>query len=41
VDPGARDGEVFDWIGRAYEKEFFGFYTSAQAIGTFVLSRKQ
>ena len=41
TDLGPRDGGVYDWIGRANEKEFFGFYTSAQATGTFILTRKQ
>jgi hypothetical protein len=33
------DGGVFDWIGRANEKEFVGFFTSAHYTGTFNLSR--
>ena len=39
VDLGAKDGGVFDWIGRANDKEFIGFFTSAFYTGTFSLSR--
>ena len=39
TDLGAKDGGVFDWIGRANEKEFIGFYTSASYTGVFNLSR--
>ena len=39
TDLGARDGGVFDWIGRANEKEFVGFFTSAYYTGTFNLAR--
>jgi hypothetical protein len=39
TDLGAKDGGVFDWIGRANEKEFVGFFTSAYYTGTFSLSR--
>ncbi|HEU4387457.1 MAG TPA: hypothetical protein VFV34_06645 [Blastocatellia bacterium] len=39
VDLGAKDGGVFDWIGRANEKEFVGFYTSAAYTGVFSLSK--
>ena len=39
TDLGANDGGVFDWIGRANEKEFVGFFTSASYTGTFTLSR--
>jgi hypothetical protein len=39
TDLGAKDGGVFDWIGRANEKEFVGFFTSANYTGTFNLSR--
>jgi hypothetical protein len=39
ADLGARDGGVYDWIGRATEKEFVGFYTSAYYTGVFNLSR--
>jgi hypothetical protein len=39
VDLGKNDGGVFDWIGRANDKEFIGFFTSASYTGTFNLSR--
>ena len=39
TDLGDKDGGVFDWIGRANEKEFVGFFTSANYTGTFSLSR--
>lgn len=39
TDLGAKDGGIFDWIGRANEKEFVGFFTSAYYTGTFNLSR--
>ena len=39
TDLGARDGGVFDWIGRATDKEFVGFFTSAYYTGTFNLAR--
>jgi hypothetical protein len=39
VDLGEKDGGVYDWIGRATDKEFVGFYTSAKYTGTFRLSR--
>ena len=39
TDLGAKDGGVFDWIGRATDKEFVGFFTSAYYTGTFNLSR--
>ncbi|HKX28535.1 MAG TPA: hypothetical protein VJ302_12615 [Blastocatellia bacterium] len=39
TDLGAKDGGVYDWIGRANDKEFVGFYTSAYYTGTFNLSR--
>src|SRR5687768_3900798 len=29
VDLGPKDGGVYDWIGRAADDEFVGFYTSA------------
>lgn len=41
TDLGAKDGGVFDWIGRATEKEFIGFFTSAYYTGTFSLTRAQ
>lgn len=39
TDLGPQDGGVFDWIGRANEKEFVGFFTSAYYTGTFNLAR--
>lgn len=39
TDLGPKDGGVFDWIGRANEKEFVGFFTSAFYTGTFNLTR--
>ena len=39
VDLGAKDGGVFDWVGRANGKQFIGFYTSAFATGTFNMTR--
>ena len=41
TDLGAKDGGVFDWIGRATDKEFVGFFTSAYYTGTFNLARAQ
>ena len=39
TDLGAKDGGVFDWIGRATDKEFVGFFTSGFYTGVFNLSR--
>ena len=39
VDLGAQDGGVYDWVGRAANDEFIGFYTSAHATGFFNLTR--
>lgn len=39
TDLGEKDGGVFDWIGRATDKEFVGFFTSAYYTGTFNLAR--
>jgi hypothetical protein len=39
LDLGAKDGGVYDWIGRANEKEFVSFFTSAYYTGTFNLAR--
>lgn len=41
TDLGAEDGGVYDWIGRATNDEFIGFYTSAKYQGVFSLSRKK
>ena len=39
VDLGAKDGGVYDWIGRAVNDEFVGFYTSGYYTGVFNLTR--
>ena len=39
TDLGAKDGGVYDWVGRANGKQFIGFYTSAYATGVFTLTR--
>lgn len=39
VDLGPKDGGVYDWVGRATDRQFIGFYTSAYATGTFSLTR--
>jgi hypothetical protein len=39
ADLGAKDGGVYDWIGRADSKEFVGFFTSASYTGTFTMAR--
>lgn len=39
ADLGAQDGGVYDWVGRATNGEFIGFYTSAHATGFFNLTR--
>jgi hypothetical protein len=39
VDLGQKDGGVYDWVGRANDKQFIGFYTSAFATGVFSLTR--
>ncbi|MBO0720677.1 MAG: hypothetical protein J2P41_07640 [Blastocatellia bacterium] len=41
ADLGPKDGGVFDWIGRANDKEFIGFFTSANFTGTFNLARPE
>lgn len=33
-------GGVFDWIGRASEADFVGFFTSSHYVGEFHLTRK-
>ncbi len=40
ADLGPKDGGVYDWIGRATDKEFVGFYTNAYYTGVFTLTRK-
>ena len=39
ADLGEKDGGVYDWIGRASEEEFIGFYTSQKHTGHFRLAR--
>ena len=39
VDLGEKDGGVYDWIGRATEGKFVGFYTSRKYVGMFELQR--
>ncbi len=39
TDLGAQDGGVYDWIGRANDKEFIGFFTNAYYTGFFTLTR--
>jgi len=39
VDLGAKDGGVYDWIGRADSERFVGFYTSQGHAGSFRLAR--
>jgi len=41
VDLGEKDGGVFDWIGRANNDEFVGFYTSKGHTGSFRLARSK
>ena len=39
ADLGAQDGGVYDWIGRAVDNEFVGFYTNAYGTGVFSLTK--
>jgi len=39
VDLGEKGGGVYDWVGRANDKDFVGFYTSAGHVGVFQLAR--
>jgi hypothetical protein len=39
VDLGEKDGGVYDWIGRATEEKFIGFYTSQNYTGAFQMAR--
>src|SRR5262245_40170934 len=39
ADLGAQDGGVYDWIGRADNNEFVGFFTSAVYTGVFSMMR--
>ena len=40
ADLGEKDGGVFDWIGRANDEEFVGFFTSRGYTGHFRLARR-
>jgi len=39
TDLGAENGGVFDWVGRASDEQFVGFYTSSYYTGVFSLKR--
>lgn len=39
VDLGEQNGGVFDWLGRATERQFVGYYSSAHYTGVFSLKR--
>ena len=39
TDLGEADGGVYDWVGRASDKEFAGFYSSSHHVGVFRLTR--
>ena len=39
ADLGAQDGGVYDWIGRADDKEFVGFFTSGFYTGVFAMTK--
>jgi hypothetical protein len=41
ADLGEKDGGVYDWIGRASDKEFVGFFTSGYYTGVFNLARQK
>ncbi|MGE3804414.1 MAG: hypothetical protein AB7K24_07060 [Gemmataceae bacterium] len=41
TDLGEKDGGVYDWVGRASESGFVGFYTSAHYTGVFTLTRNK
>lgn len=41
VDLGEKGGGIYDWVGRASDKEFVGFYTSSHHVGVFQLARKK
>ena len=41
ADLGEKDGGVYDWIGRAAEDKFVGFYTSKKYTGTFEMTRSE
>ena len=39
ADLGEQDGGVYNWVGRANEKQFVGFFTSQGYTGSFLLAR--
>ena len=39
ADLGPKDGGVYDWIGRADDKEFVGFFTSGVYTGVFTMTK--
>src|SRR5262245_64326472 len=39
ADLGPKDGGVYDWIGRADDKEFVGFFTSGFYTGVFTMTK--
>ena len=39
ADLGPKDGGVYDWIGRADDKEFVGFFTSGFSTGVFTMTK--
>ena len=39
ADLGPNDSGVYDWIGRADNNEFVGFFTSAAYTGVFSMTR--
>ena len=41
ADLGEADGGVYDWVGRATDTEFAGFYTSAHDGGVFRLTKSK
>lgn len=40
ADLGEQNGGVFDWLGRATEEQFVGYYSSAHYTGVFSLKRQ-
>ena len=40
ADLGEKDGGVYDWIGRATEVEFVGFFTNQKYTGYFRMARR-
>jgi ArsR family transcriptional regulator len=41
ADLGEQNGGVFDWLGRATERQFVGYYSSAHYTGVFSLKRSK